>query len=242
MINIIPAIDIIDGKCVRLTKGDYETKKVYDNDPKSMAKRYADAGIKRLHVVDLDGAKNGYLINEQAIRDICSIKELHVDLGGGIQSDADIARAFSWGAGQITAGSIAAREPERVMRWLKEYGPEKIILGADFKHGKIATSGWMESTGYDLMSYLDDYISRGIRTVISTDISKDGMLEGTAENTYEAIKSRYPHLELIASGGIATMDDIKQLDTLNIDGVIVGKAIYENRITLEEISEYMRSC
>ena len=242
MITIIPAIDIIDGQCVRLTKGDYETKKVYDNDPRSMAQRYADVGIKRLHVVDLNGAKAGQLVNNEAIKSICSVVGLSVDLGGGIQSDRDIRKAFTLGARQITAGSIAAREPGTVSKWLKEFGPDKIILGADFKHGKIATSGWMESTGFDLMTYLDDYISRGINTVISTDISKDGMLEGSAVDTYELIKQRYPKLELIASGGISCMDDIKKLNDLGIDGVIVGKAIYENRISLEEIAEYMTRC
>ena len=242
MIEIIPAIDIIDGKCVRLTKGDYGTKKVYDSDPKSVAKRYADAGIRRLHVVDLDGAKAGQLVNDEAIKSICSVEGLSVDLGGGIQSDRDISKAFALGAKQITAGSIAAWEPQKVEKWLKEYGPDRIILGADFKHGKIATSGWQESTGFDLMQYLDDYVSRGIKTVISTDISKDGMLEGSAEKTYEAIKRKFPELELIASGGISCMDDIKGLDELNIDAVIVGKAIYENRISLDEISEYMKTC
>lgn len=242
MIEIIPAIDIIDGKCVRLTKGDYGTKKVYDSDPKSVAKRYADAGIRRLHVVDLDGAKAGQLINYDAIRDICSVQELSIDLGGGIQSDRDIAKAFAFGAKQITAGSIAAREPAKVEKWLKDFGSEKIILGADFKHGKIAVSGWQESSSFDLMQYLDDYVSRGVKTVISTDISKDGMLEGSAEKTYEAIKLKFPKLELIASGGISCMEDIIRLDELNIDGVIVGKAIYENRISIEEIAEYMKTC
>ena len=242
MIEIIPAIDIIDGKCVRLTRGDYGSKKIYDSDPKSLAERYADAGIRRLHVVDLDGAKAGQLINDVAIKAICSVKELSVDLGGGIQSDRDISKAFALGAKQITAGSIAAWEPAKVEKWLKEYGPDKIILGADFKHGMIAVSGWQESTGFDLMQYLDDYISRGIKTVISTDISKDGMLEGSAEKTYEVIKLKFPGLELIASGGISCMDDIKKLDEMNINGVIVGKAIYENKISLKEISEYMKTC
>ncbi|MCF7832940.1 MAG: 1-(5-phosphoribosyl)-5-[(5-phosphoribosylamino)methylideneamino]imidazole-4-carboxamide isomerase [Candidatus Marinimicrobia bacterium] len=242
MIEIIPAIDIIDGKCVRLTRGDYDTKKIYDADPKSVAERYVAAGLKRLHCVDLDGAKAGRLINDEAIKTICSVKELHVDLGGGIQSDADIRKAFALGAKQITAGSIAAYEPAKVTAWLAEYGSDKIILGADFKHGKIAISGWQESTGFDLMTYLDDYISRGIKTVISTDISRDGMMEGSAEKTYSAIKERYPHLELIASGGISCMDDIRRLDDLNIDAVIVGKAIYEERISMQEIREFIGSC
>jgi len=242
MIKIIPAIDIIDGKCVRLTRGDYETRKIYDIDPQSAAKRYADIGIKRLHVVDLDGAKAGHLVNDTAIKAICSVAGSDIDLGGGIQSDADIRKAFTLGAKQIIAGSIAAWESAIVARWLVEYGADKIILGADFKHGKIAVSGWQESTGFDLMTYLDDYISRGIKTVISTDISRDGMLEGSAEKTYEMIKLRYPGLELIASGGISCMDDIKRLNDLNIDGVIVGKAIYEDKISLNEIKGFISSC
>ena len=242
MITIIPAIDIIDGQCVRLSKGDYDTKKVYNENPGSIARIYADHGVKRLHCVDLDGAKVKYIVNEKAISSICSVKELSVDLGGGIQSDSDIEKAFALGAKQITAGSIAAREPQKVNEWLQKYGADKIILGADFKYGKIAVSGWEESTGYDLMSFLDDYVSRGIKTVISTDISKDGMLEGSAVKIYERIKEKFPSLELIASGGVACMDDIKELEDLGIDAVIVGKAIYENRISLKEIEEFISKC
>lgn len=242
MIEIIPAIDIIDGSCVRLTKGDYSSKKIYDANPQEVAQAYADAGLKRLHVVDLDGAKAAHLVNDEAIRAICSVTELHVDLGGGIKTDQDIEKAFSLGAKQITAGSIAAWEPDKVIKWLAEYGADKIILGADFKHGMIATSGWQESTGYDLMTFLDDYISRGIKTVISTDISRDGMLGGSAEKTYKAIKDIYPSIELIASGGISCMEDIRRLDELGIDAVIVGKAIYEKKISLDEIKEFMSTC
>ncbi len=242
MITIIPAIDIIDGQCVRLSKGDYNTKKVYNENPGSIARIYADHGVSRLHCVDLDGAKQKYIVNEKAISSICAVKELSVDLGGGIQSDKDITKAFDLGANQITAGSIAAREPQKVNEWLKKYGADKIILGADFKYGKIAVSGWEESTSYDLISFLDDYVSRGIKTVISTDISKDGMLKGSAVKTYEQIKLKFPALELIASGGISKMDDIYELNDLGIDAVIVGKAIYENRITLKEIEEFIAKC
>ncbi|MFA6617844.1 MAG: 1-(5-phosphoribosyl)-5-[(5-phosphoribosylamino)methylideneamino]imidazole-4-carboxamide isomerase [Candidatus Neomarinimicrobiota bacterium] len=242
MIEIIPAIDIIDGKCVRLSKGDYSSKKIYNEDPYHVAKEYAEHGIKRLHCVDLDGAKAKHIINDKAIAAICSVKELSVDLGGGIQCDEDIEKAFSLGAKQITAGSIAAKDPRKVEKWLKKYGPDKIILGADFKNGKIAISGWEESTSYDLIGFLDDYISRGIKTVISTDISKDGMLEGTAVKIYEMIKNRFPGLQLIASGGISCMDDIKVLNDLGIYGVIVGKAIYEKKISLKELEEFIASC
>lgn len=242
MIQIIPAIDIIDGKCVRLSKGDYSSKKIYNEDPFSVAQKYAEHGIIRLHCVDLDGAKAKYIINDEAIAAICSVKELSVDLGGGIQSDVDIEKAFSLGAKQITAGSIAAKDPLKVEEWLKKYGPDKIILGADFKYGQIAISGWEESTSYDLMGFLEDYFSRGVKTVISTDISKDGMLEGAAVKTYEMIKERFPGLELIASGGISCMDDIKVLNNLGIDGVIVGKAIYEKKISLKELEEFIGSC
>lgn len=242
MITIIPAIDIIDGKCVRLSKGDYSSKKIYNENPLSVAQEYADHGISRLHCVDLDGAKAKYIINEKAIASICSVKNLSVDLGGGIQCDKDIEKAFYLGAKQITAGSIAAKDPQKVQEWLKKYGSDKIILGADFKYGQIAISGWEESTGYDLMGFLDDYLSRGVKTVISTDISKDGMLEGSAVKTYKDIKRKFPNLELIASGGISCMDDIKILNDLGIDGVIVGKAIYEKRISLQEIEEFIGSC
>ncbi|MBW6458110.1 MAG: 1-(5-phosphoribosyl)-5-[(5-phosphoribosylamino)methylideneamino]imidazole-4-carboxamide isomerase [FCB group bacterium] len=240
--DIIPAIDIIDGVCVRLTRGDYNTKKIYDGDPLHVAKSYEDAGIRYLHCVDLDGARTGHIVNEETVRKICEETALEVDFGGGIQSDADIQKAFTIGVRQITAGSIAVLEPETLIRWLRHYGPEKIILGADFKYGKIAISGWQESSSLDLLSFLDDYISRGIRTVISTDISRDGMLSGSSEKTYETIKSRFPHIRLIASGGIASMDDIRKLNDMNIDGVIIGKAIYEERITLKEITEFIASC
>jgi phosphoribosylformimino-5-aminoimidazole carboxamide ribotide isomerase len=242
MIDIIPAIDIIEGACVRLTKGDYSTKKIYDADPLRMAISYEDAGIRYLHCVDLDGARTGHIVNEATVRQICEHTALEVDFGGGIQSDEDIQKAFAIGVRQITAGSIAVLEPETLLRWLRHYGPEKIILGADFKYGKIAISGWQESSSLDLLSFLDDYISRGIRTVISTDISRDGMLGGSSEKTYAAIRERFPHIRLIASGGVACMDDIRRLNDLNIDGVIVGKAIYEERITLKEITEFIATC
>ncbi|MCK4812744.1 MAG: 1-(5-phosphoribosyl)-5-[(5-phosphoribosylamino)methylideneamino]imidazole-4-carboxamide isomerase [Candidatus Marinimicrobia bacterium] len=242
MIEIIPAIDIIDGACVRLTQGEYNSKKIYDSNPLNVAKRYEDAGILRLHCVDLDAAKAGHIVNGDVLETICSGTKLAVDFGGGIKSDTDIERAFSLGAKQITAGSIAAYDPQMVIRWLKNYGQEKIILGADFKYGRIAVSGWQEATDIDLWTYLDDYITRGIKTVISTDISKDGMLEGSSEKIYQVIKQRFPDVYLIASGGISCMDDIRQLNDMNIDGVIVGKAIYEERITLKEITEFMRSC
>ncbi|MBN2781511.1 MAG: 1-(5-phosphoribosyl)-5-[(5-phosphoribosylamino)methylideneamino]imidazole-4-carboxamide isomerase [Candidatus Marinimicrobia bacterium] len=242
MIDIIPAIDIMDGKCVRLTRGDYATKTIYDREPAEMAKRFQDAGMRRLHCVDLDGARAGRIVNADAVERICRETSLKVDFGGGIKSDADLLTAFSLGVVQVTAGSIAALEPQTVTRWIHHFGPEKIILGADFKYGKIAISGWQESTDLDLMIFLDDYISRGIRTVISTDISRDGMLEGSAEKVYETIRKRFPGIYLIASGGISSMEDIRRLDALGVSGVIVGKAFYEERITLNDIAEYIGSC
>jgi phosphoribosylformimino-5-aminoimidazole carboxamide ribotide isomerase len=242
MIEIIPAIDILDGACVRLKQGHYEEKTVYDGDPLKVALRLEAAGIRRLHCVDLDGARQGYLINTKILKAICTKTSLRVDIGGGIGSDADIEKAFSLGAAQVTAGSIAVREPHTVVRWLKQYGAERIILGADFLYGRIAVSGWQESSSLDLPGFLDDYVSRGIKTVISTDISRDGMLGGSAEKIYTQIKARYPELYLIASGGVSDMQDIQRLNEAGIDGVIVGKAIYEGRIRLDEIREFMTSC
>lgn len=242
MIEIIPAIDILGGVCVRLKQGNYEQRTVYDEDPLAVALRFESAGIRRLHCVDLDGARQGYLVNTEILKAICTQTSLQVDIGGGIGSDADIEKAFSLGAAQITAGSIAVREPHTVLRWFRQYGAERIILGADFQYGRIAVSGWQESSSLDLSGFLDDYISRGIRTVISTDISRDGMLGGSAEKIYAQIKARYPDLFLIASGGVSDMKDIQRLNEAGIDGVIVGKAIYEGRIRLDEIREFMTLC
>ncbi len=242
MIEIIPAIDIIDGACVRLRQGRYEDKTVYDTDPLRVAKKFESAGLKRLHCVDLDGARSGHAVNTDTIRAICNNTNLRVDVGGGIKTDADIRKIFASGAAQITAGSIAVQDPGRVAQWLKTFGAERIILGADFRKGRISVSGWQEDTSLDLMDFLDDYISRGIRTVISTDISRDGMLAGSAEKTYARIKERYPGIYLIASGGVSAMQDIRRLDELDIDAVIVGKALYEGHISLDQIRRYRSPC
>ncbi|MFO7841137.1 MAG: 1-(5-phosphoribosyl)-5-[(5-phosphoribosylamino)methylideneamino]imidazole-4-carboxamide isomerase [Fidelibacterota bacterium] len=242
MIEIIPAIDIIDGACVRLRQGRYEDKTVYDTDPLRVAKKFESAGLKRLHCVDLDGARSGHAVNTDTIRAICNNTNLRVDVGGGIKTDADIRKIFASGAAQITAGSIAVQDPGRVVQWLKTFGAERIILGADFRKGRISVSGWQEDTSLDLMDFLDDYISRGIRTVISTDIFRDGMLAGSAEKTYARIKERYPGIYLIASGGVSAMQDIRRLDELDIDAVIVGKALYEGHISLDQIRRYRSPC
>lgn len=242
MIEIIPAIDIIDGACVRLKQGVFENKTVYGTDPLEIAQRFEQAGIKRLHCVDLDGARRGKLVNVDTIGNICRHTELQVDVGGGIAADADIEKAFTIGATHVTAGSIAVREAGTVKTWMKKYGAERIILGADFKNGRIAVSGWQETSDLKLFDFLESYVEQGIGTVISTDISRDGMLAGAADTVYESIKKRFPNLYLIASGGISSIDDIRALDHRGIDGAIVGKAIYEGHITLKQIREYQKSC
>lgn len=239
MITIIPAIDIIEGKCVRLTRGDFQTKKVYDDNPLEVAKRYEDAGITRLHLVDLDGARQKQIVNWQTLRQITQQTRLHVDFGGGIQSDSEIALAFECGAAQITAGSIAVKSPEIVRRWLAAYGAEKIILGADVHNGNIAIHGWQERSAHDLFSFLEAFRAQGIRSVICTDIARDGLLSGPAFELYQQIKTRDPNVDLIASGGIKTIADIERLNREQIDGVIIGKALYEHTITLDELQTYL---
>ena len=242
MIEIIPAIDILDGACVRLRQGRYDTPAVYDKDPAAVARRFENAGIRRLHCVDLDGARAGHPVNIAVIEKICRETSLAVDLGGGIKSDDDIRRAFDAGVRQVTAGSLAVADPAKVLEWLKTYGPGKIILGADFRGERIAVSGWRRDSERSLEEFLEYYVSRGIRSVISTDISRDGMLAGSAAQRYADIKKRFPEIFLIASGGIAGMEDVRELDRKGIDGVIVGKAIYEKRIDPEEIGAYIGSC
>ncbi len=236
---IIPAIDIIDGKAVRLTKGDYNRKKVYNEDPLEVAKVFEDAGIRRLHLVDLDGAKAKRIVNHKVLERIAAGTSLKIDFGGGVQSDDDISIAFEAGATQVTGGSIAVRQPEMFEKWLKEYGPGKIILGADVKDGKIAVSGWQEQSAWILDDFLKQYIAKGVKYVISTDVSRDGVLAGPAVDLYEKMTINFPLLEVIASGGVSCIEDIYKLDKLPLHGVIVGKAIYENRITLEEIGKFM---
>lgn len=238
MIEIIPAIDIIDGKCVRLSQGDYNEKKVYNENPLEVAKMFEDAGINRLHLVDLDGAKAKHIVNYHVLEIIATKTSLIIDFGGGVQSDEDIDIAFNSGASMVTGGSIAARNKEMFIGWLQKYGAEKIILGADCKDHKIAVSGWQESTDIDIISFIEEYKKEGIQKVVCTDISKDGMLQGPSIELYKEIISTIPDLYLIASGGVSGMKDIEDLHEANIPAVILGKAIYENRITLKELAHF----
>lgn len=235
MIEIIPAIDIIEGKCVRLSQGDYNEKKVYNENPLEVAKMFEDAGIKRLHLVDLDGAKEKHIVNYKILEQIASKTSLIIDFGGGIQSDEDLEIAFSSGAKMITGGSIAAKNKDLFLSWIEKYANERVILGADCKDKKIAISGWEESTDLNILSFISDYKNNGIKKVICTDVSKDGMLQGPSIDLYKEILNQLPDIYLIASGGISNIQDIKDLENAKIPAVILGKAIYENRITLKEL-------
>jgi len=235
--RIIPAIDIIEGKCVRLSKGDYSTKKIYNEDPLEVAQEFEDAGLQYLHLVDLDGAKEKHIVNWRVLEKLAGKTKLEIDFGGGIKSDDDLRIAFECGARQITGGSIAVKEPVTFTSWITKYGAEKIILGADAHEGKIAVSGWQESSENEIGQFIQDYVDKGIEYVISTDIAKDGMLEGPSFELYRNLLESMPELKLIASGGVSSMDDLYQLKELNLDGAIVGKAIYEGRINLFELRD-----
>ncbi|WP_420577212.1 1-(5-phosphoribosyl)-5-[(5-phosphoribosylamino)methylideneamino]imidazole-4-carboxamide isomerase [Ekhidna sp.] len=235
--RIIPAIDIIEGKCVRLSKGDYDTKKIYNEDPLEVAQQFEDAGLQYLHLVDLDGAKAKHIVNWKVLEKLASKTSLRIDFGGGIKSDEDLRIAFESGARQITGGSIAVKEPVKFTSWITAYGAEKIILGADALDGKIAVSGWQEESDMEIESFIQDYVEKGIKYVISTDISKDGMLEGPSFNLYQSIQKKMPDIKLIASGGVSSMDDLVKLKENGLEGAIVGKAIYENRVSLKELGE-----
>lgn len=235
MIELIPAIDIIDGKCVRLTKGDYDTKKIYNEDPVSVAKEFEAHGIRRLHVVDLDGARSKHIVNDKVLQRIARETNLVIDFGGGIKTDEDVARAFEAGAHMITIGSIAVTDPERSMEWLHRYGAEHIVLGADVRNGRVSINGWKEDSQEELIPFLDRYLSEGMRNVLCTDISKDGMLQGPAIALYRKVMEHYPDCHLIASGGVSSMDDIRALEAAGIPAVVFGKAIYEGKIKLEEL-------
>ncbi|MEO1053449.1 MAG: 1-(5-phosphoribosyl)-5-[(5-phosphoribosylamino)methylideneamino]imidazole-4-carboxamide isomerase [Bacteroidota bacterium] len=234
--KIIPAIDLIDGKCVRLSQGDYAQKTIYNSDPLEVAKSFEDAGLEYLHLVDLDGAKAQHIVNWKVLEAISSGTNLHIDFGGGIKSDEDVKIAFDNGAHQITCGSIAVKKPELMARWIEELGPEKIILGADVKDKLIAISGWMEDSGIELNTFLKDYLDKGIRYATCTDIATDGMLSGPNVNLYQEVMKDFPELNLIASGGVSSIDDIHQLKAIGVYGVITGKAIYEGKISLESLS------
>ncbi|MBN1769146.1 MAG: 1-(5-phosphoribosyl)-5-[(5-phosphoribosylamino)methylideneamino]imidazole-4-carboxamide isomerase [Prolixibacteraceae bacterium] len=240
MITIIPAIDLIDAKCVRLSQGDYNQKTVYNENPLEVAKMFEDAGIKRLHLVDLDGAKAQHIVNHKVLETIASKTKLVIDFGGGLKSDEDLRIAFESGASMITGGSIAVKNRSTFESWIGKYGAEKIILGADAKNGKIAVSGWQEDSNEEIIPFIKSYTEKGISKVISTDIARDGMLTGPSIDLYKEIMSKFHKLELIASGGIASMKDIFELDEMGVPGVITGKAIYEGRIKLEEIKNYYK--
>jgi phosphoribosylformimino-5-aminoimidazole carboxamide ribotide isomerase len=235
MIELIPAIDIIDGKCVRLTKGDYDTKKVYNENPLEIAKMFEGCGLTRLHVVDLDGAREGQIINYKTLYQIATGTSLVIDFGGGLKCDKDLEIAFESGAQMVTGGSIAVKSPELFYEWLKKYGSERIILGADAKDEKIAVSGWQETTTKDLIPFIEEYSNHGVRNVICTDISRDGMLQGPSTKLYKKILLALPDIYLVASGGISSVKDIEALDKAGIPAVIFGKAFYEGRITLKEL-------
>ena len=241
--RIIPAIDIIEGKCVRLTKGDYNTKKVYNENPLEVAKQFEDAGIKNLHVVDLDGAKASHIVNYKVLEQIASKTNLNIDFGGGLKSDKDLEIAFNSGTNQVTGGSIAVKNPTVFESWITKFGAEKIILGADFypdsSGGKIATNGWQEESSLDVIPFISDYQNKGIQYVICTDISKDGMLQGPSFETYSSILSEINEIKLIASGGISSFEELPKLANLNCEGVIIGKAIYENKISLKQLEKFI---
>lgn len=239
MIEIIPAIDIIEGKCVRLTKGDYETKKVYNDDPLEVAKMIESFGVRRLHVVDLDGAKSQHIVNYNIIEQIADHTSLVIDFGGGIKTNEDIDIAFASGASLVTIGSIAVKNPELFSEWLEKYSPAKVILGADVKNGLISINGWKEEGNDQLMPFLQNYVNQGVENVLCTDISKDGMLEGPAIELYKQIMEQFPKMRLIASGGVSCIEDIEALDAAGIPAVVFGKALYEGKIKLEELTKFI---
>ena len=235
MIELIPAIDIIDGKCVRLAKGDYDKKTEYGKTPVEIAQTFEKCGFRRLHVVDLDGAKAKHIVNENVLRAIADHTNLTIDFGGGIKSDDDIRKAFEYGATMVTIGSIAVTNPEVVYKWIDRYGAEKIIIGADVKDGVIAINGWQEKSHEELFPFIKKYTERGIDKVLCTDISRDGMMEGPAIDLYVRVLQEFPHLHLIASGGVSSNGDIHQLEKAGIPAVVFGKAYYEGKINVEQL-------
>ncbi len=239
MIEIIPAIDIIDGKCVRLSQGDYAQKTIYNENPLEVAKMFEDAGIRRLHLVDLDGAKAQHIVNHAILKNIVLHTSLEVDFGGGLKSDEDLRIAFDSGASMITGGSIAIKNEEIFLSWVKKYGGERIILGADVKNEKLAVSGWTEVTNQELLPFIGKFKRKGVFKVICTDIAKDGMLQGPSINLYQKILNQYPDLHLIASGGVSSIQDIEELEKAGVPAVIFGKAIYEGKIKLDDLKRFL---
>ncbi|HXH68874.1 MAG TPA: 1-(5-phosphoribosyl)-5-[(5-phosphoribosylamino)methylideneamino]imidazole-4-carboxamide isomerase [Pyrinomonadaceae bacterium] len=237
MIEIIPAIDLIEGKCVRLTQGDFASKKIYSENPLETAKEFEAVGLKRLHIVDLDGAKNGKVTNLKVLEMIAAQTNLAIDFGGGIKTDEDVQAVFDAGAEMASVGSVAAGEPEKFFAWLEKYGSEKILLGADVKNNCLAINGWQTTTELEILPFLKNYFSKGVTQVFCTDISKDGLLEGSANELYARILEHLPEIKLIASGGVSRIEDVFELEKIGCAGVIVGKAIYEGKIKLEELKQ-----
>jgi phosphoribosylformimino-5-aminoimidazole carboxamide ribotide isomerase len=238
MITIVPAIDILGGKCVRLSRGDFSSSKTY-GDPLEMARAFEDHGVTRLHMVDLDGAREQRVINYRVVEQVAGRTDLVIDAGGGIRSDEDVRILFESGVRMITGGSVAVRQQELFLGWLEQYGSERILLGADFREGRIAIAGWHEHTSLDLMEFIEDYYALGIRKVVCTDIDRDGMLEGPSTNTYRKIRDHHSSLFIVASGGISSMEDIEALQEAGLDEVIVGKAIYEKKISLKALESFI---
>ncbi|MDB5277025.1 MAG: hisA [Ferruginibacter sp.] len=236
--TIIPAIDIIDGKCVRLTKGDYAQQKIYNENPVEVAKQFADTGLERLHIVDLDGAKAGKIINLSVLEAIASATGLVIDFGGGIKNINDVASIFNAGASMATIGSLAVKHPELLEEWLMEFGAGRFLIGADVLDGKIKISGWLEDGGIDIFSFIGKMIGLGVTNIFCTDISKDGAMEGPSVQLYKQIMEQHPEINLIASGGVTTMDDVTELKAIGCSGAIIGKAIYEGNITLQQLLEF----
>lgn len=234
--DIIPAIDIIDGKCVRLSKGDYNAKKIYNDNPLDVAKQFCDAGIRRLHLVDLDGAKNKHIVNHKTLEIIATHTNLIIDFGGGVKSRNDLTTAFNSGAAMVTVGSTAVSDPETMYSWIDEFGADKMILGADVRDGYISVNGWLDDSSITLDSFLADYTGRGIKKVLCTDINRDGMLQGAANDLYKQILTNHPDMYLIASGGVSSLEDLISLKEAGLPAAIVGKAYYEGRVTLQQLS------
>jgi phosphoribosylformimino-5-aminoimidazole carboxamide ribotide isomerase len=237
--EIIPAIDLIDGKCVRLTQGDYAQKTIYNENPLEVALQFQDIGITRLHLVDLDGAKKGEVVNMQVLEKLASNTNLVIDFGGGIKTDSDIKKVFDAGADIATIGSIAVKKPEQFFKWVDLYGADKILLGADVKNEKIAVGGWLETTEISIFDFIQSNILKGVKTIFCTDIAKDGLLQGPSIELYKKIISQFPEINLIASGGVTTLEDLTLLKEAGCKGAIVGKAIYEGRITMEELRQFI---
>jgi phosphoribosylformimino-5-aminoimidazole carboxamide ribotide isomerase len=239
MIEIIPAIDVIDGKCVRLSQGDYQTKKIYSESPVDIAKEFETNGIQRLHMVDLDGAKQGKIINLKTLEAVASATNLKIDFGGGIKKTEDVQSVLNAGATFFNIGSIAVKQPEVVEEWISSFGPDKILLGADVKDEIIMINGWQQAADINIINYISAYINKGIKNIFCTDVSKDGLLKGASVELYKNILETFPNLNLVASGGVSSIQDVEVLEAIGCSGVIVGKALYEGRIQLNELKKFL---